>query len=172
MGGMLEVRLLAESDAEAYRELRLEALRDEPLAFGSAYEDYAARSLEQIREQLKPVEDRRFTLGAFQEGRLVAMATLVRDEGPKFRHIAGVYAVYVRPASRGQGISRRLMHALIEKARTFRGLEQLTLAVSTHQQTARQLYRSLGFEVWGYQKHALKLGNTYTDFEHMVRWLS
>jgi GNAT superfamily N-acetyltransferase len=171
MGGMLEIRLLEEADAGVYRELRLEALQGEPLAFGSAYADYAARSLEQIREQLKPQAEARFTLGAFQEGRLVGMATLVRHEGTKFRHTAGVYAVYVQPAARGQGISRRLMHTLIEKARTFSGLEQLTLAVSTHQQAARQLYRSLGFEVWGYEKRALKVGQTYTDFEHMVLWL-
>jgi hypothetical protein len=29
----------------------------------------------------------------------------------------------------------------------------------------------LGFEVYGYEKHALKVGETYVDEEHRVLWL-
>ncbi|MER3484256.1 MAG: GNAT family N-acetyltransferase [Meiothermus sp.] len=161
----MEIRVLDERDAEVYRELRLEAL-----AFGQSYAEYSAKTPEEVVRQLAPVEGHKFTLGALQD-RLVGAVTLVRYELPKFHHTAAVYAVYVTPASRGRGISKRLMQALIERAQTFEGLEQLVLAVSTHQEAARKLYRSLGFEVWGLEKNALKVGETYTDFEHMVLWL-
>jgi hypothetical protein len=39
------------------------------------------------------------------------------------------------------------------------------------EEAARRLYRALGFEVYGYEKHALKVGATYVDEEHMVLWL-
>jgi hypothetical protein len=29
----------------------------------------------------------------------------------------------------------------------------------------------LGFEVYGYEQHALKVGETYVDEEHRVLWL-
>jgi ribosomal protein S18 acetylase RimI-like enzyme len=47
----------------------------------------------------------------------------------------------------------------------------VTLSVSVPQEAARRLYRALGFEVYGYEKHALKVGETYVDDEHMVLWL-
>jgi hypothetical protein len=43
--------------------------------------------------------------------------------------------------------------------------------VAVPQEAARRLYNALGFEVYGYEKHALKVGTTYVDEEHRVLWL-
>jgi hypothetical protein len=43
--------------------------------------------------------------------------------------------------------------------------------VSVPQEAARRLYSALGFEVYGYEKRALKVGATYVDEEHRVLWL-
>jgi hypothetical protein len=51
------------------------------------------------------------------------------------------------------------------------GLEPVTLSVSVPQEAARRPYRALGFEVYGYETHALKVGETYVDDEHIVLWL-
>ena len=102
MGGrirIMEIRTLTEDDAALYRELRLEALQTNPEAFGSSYEEAAARPLSATAERLRTPGA--VTLGAFEEAALIGNVTLVRDEGLKMRHRANIYAMYVTPAARG-----------------------------------------------------------------------
>jgi len=47
-------------------------------------------------------------------------------------------------------------------------LEQILLAVSTGQFAAKQLYRNCGFDTYGIEPNALKVGSTYIDEEHMI----
>ncbi len=56
-------------------------------------------------------------------------------------------------------------------ARAAPGLEQIVLAVTAHNTVARSLYTSLGFQTYGLERHALKLGDRYLDEELMVLWL-
>jgi hypothetical protein len=60
---------------------------------------------------------------------------------------------------------------MLDRARAYSGLEQVTLSVAVQQDAARRLYRARGFEVYGYEKRALKVAETYVDEEHMVLWL-
>ena len=64
-----------------------------------------------------------------------------------------------------------MLTQLLDRVRGYSGLEQVTLSVSVSQEAARRLYHALGFEVYGYEKHALKVSDTYVDDEHMVLWL-
>ena len=73
--------------------------------------------------------------------------------------------------ARGRKAGRALVEALVQRARTVEGLEQLVLSVAMTQQAARALYLALGFEPYGYERRALKLGDQYVDEEHMVLWL-
>jgi hypothetical protein len=59
---------------------------------------------------------------------------------------------------------------MVEKARVQPGLEQITLAVGSDQTGAKRLYSSLGFEAFGQERHALRLGDAYVDQDHMVLW--
>ena len=71
-------------------------------------------------------------------------------------------------AWRGNGIGRNMLIELLNKAREQPGIERIQLMVATSQTAARQLYLSLGFESYGCEKRALKIGDTYVDEEHMV----
>src|SRR5215467_6429544 len=150
------VRKLTGGDLEAFWTLRLQALSDNPEAFGSTYDETVARGKESILQRLRQ-GDGMFYLGAFEET-LVGMVGFRREEGTKDRHKGLVFSMFVLPGKRGHGIGKALMRELIAQAKQLSGLEQLHLAVVTTNRAACRLYRSLGFEVYGTTPRALKLG--------------
>lgn len=79
-----------------------------------------------------------------------------------------MWGVYVKEAVRSQGIGRALMSALIARASSLPGLEQVRLAVGTDQTAAKKLYRSLGFRSYGRERRCMKVGNAYVDMDHMA----
>lgn len=167
----MELRQLTPDDAASYQPLRLRALREEPYAFGSSYEDSKDRPLEKVAEQLRGEGDS-FTLGAFEDGTLVGMVTFRRPTESKSRHTSGIYGMYVASEAQGHGVGGALLDALLARTRTLEGLEQIYLGVATTQAAARALYRSRGFEPYALVRHELKVSDVYVDVEGMVLWLN
>jgi RimJ/RimL family protein N-acetyltransferase len=79
--------------------------------------------------------------------------------------------VYVAPRWRRQGIAKGMLSAIVERLRTYSNLDHVILHVSTDQDAPRQLYASLGFETFGCERRAFKIGDEYIDQEQMVLWL-
>ncbi len=163
----MEIRRLTNLDAESYRQLRHEALEREPQAFTESAAEHQAMTLEKIRDRLVTVDDS-FVLGAFIDRQLIGMAGFFRQRGEKIRHRGGIWGVYVSEECRGRGVGRALLAELIGLLQLLPGIEQVTLAVSRQNAGARTLYESLGFEVYGCEKGALKIGDEYVDEELMV----
>jgi ribosomal protein S18 acetylase RimI-like enzyme len=167
----MDIRIITEHDVEEFIRLRLEALTREPYAFARAPEDERSRSPESVAPRLRAVPEGNFVVGAFAGGHMVGQAGFVRSEGRKERHKGTIWGVYVTAAARGQGVAKAMLIQLLDRVRGYPGLEQVSLSVSIPQEAARRLYSTLGFEVYGYEKHALKVGETYVDEEHRVLWL-
>ena len=167
----MDIRIITEHDVEEFIRIRIEALTREPYAFARAVEDERSRSPESVAPRLRAVPEGNFVVGAFEGGHMVGQAGFVRDEGRKERHKGTIWGVYVTAAARGQGMAKAMLTRLLDRVRSYPGLEQVSLSVSVPQEAARRLYSALGFEVYGYEKHALKVGETYVDEEHRVLWL-
>jgi GNAT superfamily N-acetyltransferase len=75
--------------------------------------------------------------GGFVDGRQVAFARVVTD----YATFANLADMFVLPAYRGNGLSKRLMKAIAEHP-SLQGLRRFTLFTST----AHGLYRQFGFE--------------------------
>ena len=104
--------------------------------------------------------------GAFVDGRLAGSAGFVQPERTKKRHKGVLWGVYVQAAVRGQGLGRALVEHVIAHAKER--VEQLHATVSTTNLAARQLYRELGFQIYGLEPRGLKVGDRYFDQELLV----
>ncbi len=163
----MEVRFLTRDDAAEWLRLRVQALRGDPEAFSASTEEYEFLDLDEVRRRLG-LEGDAFVAGAFESGRMVGMAGFYREKGLKRRHKAHVWGVYVAPDARGQRVGRRLMETILARAAKIAGLEQVLLSVTTTQTAAVKLYQALGFEPFGREPRALKIGNCWIDEDYMI----
>lgn len=164
----MEIRLLTADDASEWLRLRLEALETDPEAFSSSVEEHHTLTAEGVRSRLGSTVEDSFVVGAFQEGRLFGTVGFYREKGPKNRHKGRVWGVYLTPKARGTGVARQMMEHMLGRAARIDGLGQILLAVTTTQKAAHKLYRSLGFETFGTEPRALKIGEKYIDEEYMI----
>lgn len=163
-----EIRFLDAADAIAYSKIRSEALEFEPEAFGSSLVEHHRLTVEDIAARLSFDPQEQFVVGGFAREQLVGTAGFVRNKGIKERHKGRIWGVYVAREARGKGIGRAMMRVLLKRAAKIDGVEQLLLSVTTAQSAAAGLYRSLGFEAYGCEPRALRVGERYIDEEHMV----
>lgn len=169
------IRQLTEQDAPAYRDLRLESLREAPFAFSSSYEEEVLLPLENFATRLQalgsPPES--FVLGAFTEANaLVGTITFKRDTRLKARHKSMIYAMYAKASTRGHGVGKALVEEVIRRAKAMEGLEQVNLWVLHTTTSAADFYKKCGFT--GQHeliRNDLKIGGRYADAEYMSLYL-
>jgi ribosomal protein S18 acetylase RimI-like enzyme len=157
MSGSFRITRLQPSDAEAFRIIRLAALRTAREAFGSTYEIEANRPLSTFAERLSSST----VFGAYDGQQIVGMAGFMQEAGPKVSHKAFVWGFYVEPAWRARGAGSALVAALIEAARDV--VEQLTLTVVEGNDAAIALYAKFGFTTYGVEPRALKTPSGYVN---------
>jgi GNAT superfamily N-acetyltransferase len=164
----MDIRILGENDAAKYWRLRLEALQTEPFAFGKSPEEHLATTVRATAARFRDRPPESFDFGAFEGDDLIGTATFFRETGLKERHKGHIYGVYVTATHRHKGVGHGLIAAVLEKAGEDASLEQVLLAVGAGQKFAHELYRGFGFEVFGIEPRALKVGADYIEEIHMI----
>jgi len=146
----------------------MDALQQEPRAFGESTEEHRAKSVQVFAKRLAAASGDQYILGAFAEGNLVGTVGFGRNTRVKERHKARIWGVYVDPGHRGQGVARQLLREVLERAASLEGLERIILTVGEQQDAARRLYAAAGFVVFGHEQRALKIGEAYVSEDYMV----
>lgn len=164
-----EIRFLNSQDVNAYRDLRLQALRESPTAFGSSYEQETCFPLTNFAARLCPNDDSASGIfGAFSDSnRLIGMLGFLRESRLKRAHIGSLWSMYVLPEFRNQGVGAALLDRALSHARQL-ALRQIVLTVTANNLAACSLYRSRGFERFGLEQDALFIDSEYFDEEHLV----
>jgi ribosomal protein S18 acetylase RimI-like enzyme len=166
MSDALTIRPLRADDAAQWRTIRLEALKAHPIAFQSSYEESVTKDLAFFAARIPPSDGESALFGAFLDGTLVGTCGLQVLTGPKQRHKAQVWGMYVTPAARRHGAGAALVQAAIDHARTRVAI--VSLVVSMQNDAARALYRRMGFVAYGVEKRALRYEGVDHDDELMA----
>ena len=154
----LTVRLLNARDTDAYRTLRLEALKSHPEAFASSWELEVEKPTSWWTERLSIST----IFGGWKNSTsLIGTAGFYRQDGAKLRHKGVLWGMYVHPQARGSGLATTLLNSAIEHAKSL--VEELSLTVTASNTAARRLYEKMGFEEYGLERRALKIGTEYYD---------
>ena len=168
--GAVTIRPTNADDAPAYRELRLQGLRDHPEAFGADYETSAARPIEYWQERMHSGAggEQGITYVADAAGELIGMTALVRNDLAKTRHAGSIFGVYTRPDWHGTGVADALITACVAYAGVLE-LRLVRLGVVTANASAIRLYQRCGFQVYGVEPEALYVNGIYYDELLMAR---
>lgn len=163
------IRTLTPADVEAYRLLRLAALDEQPPALGTPVEKERKLTTETMALRLHESEDT-YLVGAFLDPIVVGIIRFSLFEESNEKHRGFIGGLYVRPDFRRRGIAWALVTEVLLRARRDSNLRRIHLTVVTTQEAAIQLYKALGFCVYGTEREAFSKAGQFYD-EHLMELL-
>jgi predicted GNAT family acetyltransferase len=160
----ITIRSTTSDDALRLRDIRLAALRDEPDAFGSTYEESMHYSMD--RWHRMATEWNYFI--AETDDQIVGMAS--GNVYAPHTTTAWLFGMFVQPAFRGTGLAQALVARVATWARS-ENYSSLGLHVTETMARARAFYEKIGFHLNGEfevmpRKPALRLLVMTTDLVH------
>lgn len=136
---MVVVRRAVDGDWERSRAIRLQALREAPLAFASTYQHEVGFGAEVWRQRI--ANSAQF-LALTDGGEVIGTATGFDDREEPGTVL--LVAMFVAPAARQHGVGELLVAAVVEHA-TASGARQVKLHVVENNHPAQRLYARCGF---------------------------
>jgi ribosomal protein S18 acetylase RimI-like enzyme len=143
----MDVRRAVDSDWRSSRAIRLQALRDAPLAFASTSAREEAFGDEVWRSRI--ADSAQFL--AFAPSTISGEAVIGTGTGfvdPAHPGEVRLVAMFVVPAARGRGVASRLLDAVVTDARE-RGFDRVVLDVVESNAAAHRCYVRYGFRPTG-----------------------
>ena len=154
---MIEVKKLPAKRWKDCRDLRLDALKKDAAAFGSAYEEEKNFSESEWKRRAKN------TLFALSDNFPVGMIVYVFNDKIKIRHIANIYGFYVKQSYRNLGAGKRLIETALSFIMKNKNIIKISLNVNPRQKSAVRLYKKFSFKVVGVMKKDLFVNGKFYD---------
>jgi ribosomal protein S18 acetylase RimI-like enzyme len=167
---MYFLRRLSAADRARFRELRQIALTVNPEDFMITVEEEIAVPRLSIEAALELPEACNFFLGACtgDPANLVGVVGLLTNGFHKTRHSGRVTSLFVHPQHRRRGIAQMMLERLLTQAAAG-GLRSVRLEVVADNRGAIALYERLGFNPYGLEPAAYRMGEREWDLLLMTR---
>lgn len=168
--GGITIRPAMVEDAEALRELRLEALANHPQAFAADYALTAAESSEIWANRLRDnaLENKATISIAEFDRQLIGMAGISPGHWPKTRYCGVIWGVYVKAAWRGYHLAEALIEECIDWGRAHE-MVITKLGVVTTNLPAIRCYSRCGFTIYGIDPKVIYYDGVFYDELLMAR---
>lgn len=160
--GEFLIREASPTDALPFRELRLGALQDSPIAFTADYQKNLNHPPQYWEDLLTMQADESTIFLAANENDLIGMTGIRRGSSPKTRHGAWIWGVYVKPEWRGLHIAEELILSCFAWAKA-RKIVLAKLGVAAVNQPAIRCYERCGFKTYGTEPGAIFYEGKYYD---------
>lgn len=158
----MRITKLSADQWQSYRDLRLLALKTDPEAFGSSYEEEADLTESEWRSRINAM------WFALVDDQVVGLVGLLNNENISIKHYGVVVSLWVKPEFRGGKIAKALIKS-VQDAATGSGLRKLLLHVTPSQMAAVKLYEHMGFKKVGLLREGLFKNGRYFD-ECLMEW--
>lgn len=135
---------LPESRWQEFKDIRLEALTNEPVAFADEYKKEATKPGSHWKQRLVREYPARLKLFLEIDGKLQGTIGSFIDEGDS--DVATIIMVYVRKKYRGQGFGKILLADIVSRLSKLPVIKMLRLSVVSSQIPAIKTYESIGFK--------------------------
>jgi RimJ/RimL family protein N-acetyltransferase len=162
--GSITIRHATPADAMSYRELRLEALQDSPIAFSADYQQNLNQPAKYWEDRLTMEKDEATIFLAEYEAKLIGVTGIARGGSPKTRHGAWIWGVYITPQWRGLRVAEELINSCFTWAKA-RKIIIVKLGVAATNISAIRCYERCGFSTYGTEPRAIfYAGKFYDEF--------
>lgn len=159
----MRIQQLTPEHWQQYRNIRLEAVKVDPEAFGNAYEEELALHEDQWCAFIGNM------YFAMIDDRVVGMIGLLTNSGIRNKHRAQMISFWVYPEYRSRGIGTALITHIQDAARQ-KGIFKIDLNVMVTQSNAIELYQKNGFVVVGITRAYSYVNNAFLD-AIIMEWL-
>jgi RimJ/RimL family protein N-acetyltransferase len=154
---MITIEKFIEDRWQDYRDLRLESLKNEPIAFSSSYEEEQLTPENIWRERIKNI------WFVIEDDKPIGLAGIFRNNRLKTNHVCEMFGVYVRKEYRGKGVGKRLIETVLTEIQNLKGIKIINVGVNPTQKAAKHLYNQYGFKTVAHFKNWMCVNGKFYD---------
>lgn len=160
-----EVIQLSPSQWKEYKDLRLAAVKEDPLAFGLTYDEYLEYPDQYWQDQLEQAENGKNVWIYFLkiEDKLVGMLAANRINKKRMNHLVHIHSMSVQSEFRNKGFASKLLETVLNELTQKPDLLIAQMGVASSQNEAVELYKKFGFEVVGVRKKVFRFETKFFD---------